>query len=223
MQVLGEPVSHVAHALNGEPEAFQVVTTQALFYRRLNAHEHTVGGGGRWVAATQAAVGGGFVGDPRHVFGFLGDDLDVGYRGARVLGDDEASAEALQETAEGAQQGIRLIGPRVADDHRLAPAQVQIRHGRLVGHAARQAQHIGERVVVGGVRPHPAAAERGTAVGVVNSDYRLEAGGRIPAVHDLLVAGKIIVIEYRCHRRSLHGVSGLELLRARHRRRSDSR
>src|SRR5581483_3195645 len=55
------------------------------------------------------------------------------------------------------------------------------------GHAAREAEHVGERVLLGLVGPEADASERGAERRVVDGDDRLETGRLVLAVDDLLV------------------------------------
>ena len=117
-----------------------------------------------------------------HVFHVVDVDADV-------FGRDVTAVQRVDETAERAEQGFGLVLGRIADDHRLAAAQVQARHRVLVGHAARQPQHVVQRFLVGPVRPHPQAAQRRAQHGVVDRDDGLQAGVLALTEHDLLVAG----------------------------------
>ena len=114
------------------------------------------------------------------------DHVHVGVRGPHVLGGDVPAAEVLDEPAVGAQQRLGLDGARVADDHGLAAAQVEAGGGGLVRHRARQAQDVGERVVVGRERVAARAAERGPQHRGVDGDDGPEAGRRVVEEHDLL-------------------------------------
>src|SRR4029453_13902809 len=80
--------------------------------------------------------------------GLLGEHVHVGDVGPDVLGGDVAAAEALDEAAVGAQQGLGLDPLGVADDDRLAPAEVEPGHGRLVAHAPGQPEDVGQGVVL---------------------------------------------------------------------------
>src|ERR1700680_264192 len=53
----------------------------------------------------------------------------------------------------------RLVAARGGDHHRLAAAIGQFADRRLVGHAARETQHVGHRVLFAGIRIHAAATE----------------------------------------------------------------
>jgi hypothetical protein len=116
-----------------------------------------------------------------HVFHVVDVDADV-------FGGDVAAAQRFDELAERAEQRFALVLRRVADDHGLAAADVQARHRVLVGHAAREAQHVVQRVGLGLVRPHARAAQRGAEHGVVDGDDGLQARILVVAEHDLLVA-----------------------------------
>jgi hypothetical protein len=108
---------------------------------------------------------------------------------------DIAPAEAVDEIAHGLEQRLALAGVRVADDHRLAATQRQARQGRLVGHAARQAQHIAQRLLVRGVVPHAAAAQGRAEGTVVDGDDGFQAAGLVVAVDHLFVLIEVDVGE----------------------------
>ena len=111
--------------------------------------------------------------------------------GADVAGGDVAAAERLDEAAVGAQQLGGLVAVRVADDDRLAAAVVEAGDGVLAGHRARQAQHVGERLVGGGVGVEAGAAQARPERGVVQGDDRPQPGLGVGAEGDLLVAGEV--------------------------------
>src|ERR1700674_3613654 len=119
----------------------------------------------------------------------------VGNRRADVLGRDVASAEGIDEAAEGLEQ-LRRPGPaRLADNDCLAPAERPARQGVLVAHATRQAQDIGNRLRGGGVRPHAAAAGGGPQGGGMNGDDRAQGGGCVVPEDDQLVAVEFAQVE----------------------------
>src|SRR3546814_3218590 len=123
--------------------------------------------------------------------GDAADDLQVGYRGADVLGGDVAATEPLHRPSERLPKRLGLVVRRIADHHRLAAAERQLGECRLVGHAARQPQRIGDGVLLPGVAPHATAAEGGPPGGVVDRDHRPQAGCGISREDDLLVIGEI--------------------------------
>ncbi len=122
--------------------------------------------------------------------GFLGNLVHVGDLDADILGDDVATAEALDGAAHRAHHRGRLLGP-VGQDHRLAAAQRQSGQRRLVGHAARQPQHVGQRLGLGGIVPDPAAAKRGTEPRGMDRDDRLQPVTLVLGKHHLFVAVEI--------------------------------
>ena len=79
---------------------------------------------------------------------------------ADVLRGDVAAAEALDEAAVRAEDHLAIGRLVVADDDRLAAAEVQAGDGVLVRHAAREAQRVDDRLLVGRVVPEARAAER---------------------------------------------------------------
>ena len=118
------------------------------------------------------------------------DDLGVGGRRADVLGRQVAAAERLDEPPQRPEQELALLRARIADDHRLAAAEREPGRRVLVGHPPRQAQDVGQRRLVGVVRPHPDAAERGAERRVVHRDQSAEPRLGLVADHDLLVLGE---------------------------------
>src|SRR5690606_14412949 len=94
------------------------------------------------------------------------------------------------------------------DDHRLAAADVQAGDRVLVGHAARQAQDVVQRLLLGLVRPHAGAAQRRAQHGVVDRDDGLQARVLVVAEDDLFVAEGVQLFED--HRQTpLHGADPL--------------
>ena len=102
--------------------------------------------------------------------GFGRHQPDISHAGAGILGHHVLATQAIDEAAHGLDQRRALVVARVADDHAFAAALRQPGQGRLVGHAARQPQHIGEGLGVGGVGPHAAAAQALAEAGAVHGD-----------------------------------------------------
>ena len=187
---LGQVVAHAADALHGEADLAWVVVTVFLQQAGLDALQGAEGGEGRRVAA--AAV------DPvdaDHAVGLLVDVVHVVDGGADVLGGDVASAERADEAPEGAEQSLALVPGGIADQHCLAAAQVQPRHRRLVGHAARQSQHVLHGLVVARVRPHPKPAKRRPERRVMDRDNGLQTAVLVLEEHNLLVAHAVELLE----------------------------
>src|SRR3546814_15456277 len=92
---------------------------------------------------------------------------------------------AVDGAAHGAELGFRLVAARIADHDRLAAAIGKPRKRRLVGHAARKTQHVGQRPGPAGIRPPAAAAEGGAAARVVTGGDGLQAATGIGAEDDL--------------------------------------
>ena len=191
LEVPGQAETDLADALDGHAQALEVVAAEAVTHRRADADEHPVGGGWRGIAVAAAAVEGLALTGAGHVAGALGHDLHLGHAGAGVGRGDVAPAELVDEVAHGLEQRLALAAARVADDHRLAAAQRQARQRGLVGHAARQAQHVAQGLLVAGVVPHAAAAEGRAEGGVVHGDDGLEAAGRVVAEDHLLVVVEV--------------------------------
>jgi hypothetical protein len=123
---------------------------------------------------------------------FPGDDVHVLAVGAHVAGGDVAAAEGGDEPAVGAQQRLGLDLGGVADDDGLAAAVVQPGQCVLVGHGDRQAQHVGQCLVLAGVRVETGAAEGGAQCGGVDADDRLEAAVAVLAEGDLFVGAVLV-------------------------------
>ena len=107
-------------------------------------------------AVARAAVRDGAAGDEvalaRDVVHVLAERADVA-RG------EVAPVERLDEAAVGAQQGLGLQLGRVTDDDGLAATEVEAGERVLVGHAAREVEHVDDRVVGAGVGVEPRPAE----------------------------------------------------------------
>ena len=185
-EVVGEPPAHLADAGDGDPAPGQGRLAPHVLGRRAHALEDAVGGEHRGVAGTAAL--GRAAGGPA---GGLADDVHVGDVGADVAGGDVAAAERLDEAAVGAQQLGRLVAPRVADDDRLAAAVVEAGDGVLARHRPRQAQHVGQGLVGGGVGVEAGAAQARPECGVVQGDDRPQPGLGVGAEGDLLVAREV--------------------------------
>src|SRR5690606_33421307 len=83
------------------------------------------------------------------------------------------------------------LAPRslgVADDHCLAATQVDPGDRGLVGHAAREAQHIDQRFALGRVIPEAGPAQRRPQRGVVDRDDATVIRRRLVAEQYLLVS-----------------------------------
>src|SRR5690606_26202490 len=161
------------HALAGDVAAEQ----------RLDAIEHAARGDRRGIAASlagrlfrQADDVGRAPRDGQHV-------LDAG---ADILGGDVAPAERFDLFAELFEAGGAVRAHAI--EHRFTAAQRQLGHRVLVGHAAREAQHVGERLLGARVGPDAAAAGGGTDRGGVDGDVAGEAQLLVADLDDVLVA-----------------------------------
>ena len=135
-------------------------------------------------AVARAAVGDGAAGD---VVALARDVVHVLAEGAHVARGEVATVERLHEAAVGAQQGLGLEHGRVADDDCLAAAEVEPGERVLVGHPAREVEHVDDRVVGAGVGVEPRPAEAGPEGGGVEGDDGPEARRAVVAEDDLLV------------------------------------
>jgi hypothetical protein len=136
-------------------------------------------------------------GQAADVLGDLGDAAHVGLAAARVLGGDVGAAQAVDQPAHGAQQLGGLVAARVGDDHRLAAAERQVGQRRLVGHAAGEAQHVGECLGVAVIGEDAQAAQGRAASGIVDGDDGAQAARLVAAEDDLLVVVELGVVEDR--------------------------
>ena len=180
-------VAHLADA--GDPDRAAGERGGAPAGLRGGAHalEHAVRREHRAVA--RATLGDGAA---RHEAALLGDDVHVLGVGADVAGGVVAPAERLHEPPVGPQQRGRLVGERVAEDHRLAAAEVEPGHGRLVGHPARQVEHVAQGLRVAGVGVEPGAAERGAPGGGVDRDDRAQSAAVVGTGDDLLMPVEVV-------------------------------
>jgi len=128
--------------------------------------------------------------------GLAADEVHVGLGRADVLGRDVAPPECLDEAAVGPNEGLTASPGGIAEDHRLAAAEVEAGCRRLVGHAPGQPQDVGEGVVLRGVRVEAGAAQGGAESGGVDGDDRPQAGRPVVAVHDLLVVVRSDAVEH---------------------------
>ena len=123
-------------------------------------------------------------------------DLHVVHGNPHVLSRDVPPLQGIDRAAECFEERPGLGRMLRGEYHRLAAAERQSRHGIFVGHAPRQAQRVGERSIVAGVSPAPAASRSGTQCGRVNGDDRLEAGGRLIEKVDRVVMIELGMVEY---------------------------
>ena len=182
-QVAAQGVTDAAQALHGDADAAQLGASQAVLDGRPNGHVDAERRHRRRVAAAAR----GAAHEPR----LRGDDVHVGGRGADVLGGDVAPAERIDKAPEGAHEVGALVAPGVAEDDRLAAADGQAGDGRLVGHAARQAQGVGQRLVVRCIVPHAAPAKGRAEARVVDGDDAFEAGRGVGTEGDQFVVLEI--------------------------------
>gem|GEM_PF-3814172 len=185
----------MADALDRHLQPGQLVATEALAHRFLEADEDAVGGRRRRVAAGDAAVEQGARRGADHMAGALGEGLHFGIAGAGVGGGDVAPAEAVDEVAHGVQQRLALAGMRIADDHRLAAAELEPGQRGFQRHPARQPQHIAQGLVVTGIGEHPAATQRRPEARVVDGDDGFQTRRLVMAEDHLLVAVEVRMSE----------------------------
>ena len=125
----------------------------------------------------------------------------VGDAHADILGGDVVAAETVDGAAIGGEQ-VRRLGPvPVGQDHRLAAAQGQVRHGVLVAHAAREAEHILHGIGRLVIMPEAAAARGRTERGGMQRDDRLQA--RFPVGDEMY---DLVIVEIGIVPRRLHSI-----------------
>src|SRR5690606_28508738 len=106
-----------------------------------------------------------------------------------------APVQAVDKAAHGAQQLGCFLAGGIGDDHGFSTAQWQLRHGGFVGHAAGQAQHVGEGLFIAGIGMHSASAEGRTERGVVHGDDGAQSALLVEAKQHLLVLVVMRVVE----------------------------
>src|SRR5574337_1107949 len=148
-QQLDEFHADVAGALHGEAALADVFFAVFGVQRGHQALQRAIGG--EWRRIARDAVHLVHAGDE---FGFAEHPFHVVDVDADVLGGDVAAVERIDETTERTEQSLGLVLGRIADDHRLAAADVQAGYRVLVSHSARQAQHVVQRFLLALVRPH---------------------------------------------------------------------
>ncbi|MDQ1094019.1 hypothetical protein QE400_003432 [Xanthomonas sacchari] len=174
----------VAQALHGDAGLADLLMAELALQRGHQRLQRAVGGErGRIAGAAMHLVHAG------DVLGLQVDLLHVVDVGADVLGGDVAAAQRIDVAAEGAEQRFGLVALRVADDHRLAAADVEPGQRVLVGHGAAEPQRVLQRRFGVGVGAHAHAAQRRAEYGVVDGDDRLQSHVAVVAEDDLFVAG----------------------------------
>src|SRR3954452_22266109 len=83
----------------------------------------------------------------------------------------------------------------VSDDDRLAAAEIDARHCRLIGHAPGEPQRIGDGFVGAAVLPEAGSPERRTECGIVDRDDAVVAAGWIVGEQQLLVSHRLHLSE----------------------------
>src|SRR3954468_5085793 len=157
--------------------------------RPLAAREHgrldAERGVGRRVAGAAARLR-----EPAHVLRRAHDHRHVARRRADVLGRDVRAADRLDGLAEVEQEvaaRAALRRPVAEHDHALAAPERQARARRLVGHRAREPEHVRDTGGAVVVAPHPAPAEARPADRRVHGDGAVQPRPRAAADEQLLV------------------------------------
>ena len=179
VKLLGEVVADVAAALESDRLVREIVRAPTLLGRRLDRAEHTVRRDRRRIART--------AGEAADVVGLHVHVVHVRRARADVFRRDVATAEAFDETSVRAEDHFAVGRLVVADDHRLAAAEIETGDRVLVRHAARETQRVDDRFLVGGIVPKARAAERRSENRAVNGDDSAISRRRILTEHELLV------------------------------------
>jgi hypothetical protein len=119
--------------------------------------------------------------------GFHVDVVHVRRARADVFGRDVASAERLDVPSVRPEERFTLAGAVVAENDRLAAAEIEPRHGGLVGHPPCEPEHVVERLRIRRIAPETGTPERGAQERVVDRDDPPIARGRLVKEADLLV------------------------------------
>ena len=190
-EVPGVVGGDLAEALDGDGPALQGIGAEHLAGAGLGALVQPVSGDD--LRAAQSAHGLGQTGGVGGLLAHLDDVID---NGAHVLGGEEPAAQGVDEAAVGAEQRLGLVGAGVADDERLAAAEVESGEGGLVGHGAGEPQHVDDGLLLGGEGPHACAAAGGAERGVVDADERPQARLLVGVHRELFVVVLVHVVEY---------------------------
>ncbi len=139
---------------------------------------------------------------PGDVVGFELDVLHVGRTGADVLRGDVAAAQRLDEAAVSPEQRLPVAPLVVADDDRLAAAEVDSCDGRLVRHSPREPERVGDGLVRTLVLPEAGAAEGWTQCRIMDGDDAEVSARGIVGEQQLLMTHGVHGREY------VHGCPG---------------
>lgn len=118
--------------------------------------------------------------------GLTPDGVHILNVGIHVFRSDVSPAQTVDEAAEGAEECLRL-DPAIADDHGLAPTEVQTGNSGLVGHSTAEAEHIAQGIGLIRVIVETAAAEGWAQGRVMDRDDRSQSTLGILRKEHLLV------------------------------------
>jgi hypothetical protein len=163
-------VTNLSCPLHGEADSTEVSVTVFELQTGSDAVERAERCESRRIA--RAAI---HVMNADNVFRFVPDQFHVFDVRANVFRDDEAAAQRIDVTAQGAQQCFALIGFRIPDDDGAATAEIEAGDRGLVGHILGMTQHIAYGVGLARVRPHSQTAERRAQQRAVDADHTLQA------------------------------------------------
>src|SRR6185295_12329347 len=158
VQELAEVVANLANTLDGHAESLEVATVELELDCSAHGEVDTECSLRRRIAASACAA----LLASADVTRMPGEDLDIGFRDADVLGRDVSTAETSDGATKCVQQAFGLADLRVSDDDRLATAKRQPSERILEAHAARKSQHIFECLLLCGVWPYAASAKSRT-------------------------------------------------------------
>ena len=122
------------------------------------------------------------------MLGFAPDELHVRGAGPHVFRRDVAAGQGFHMPSVRAEDRLPVVRVRIADDDALPAPEIQPGDGGLVGHAARQPEHVDQRFEIVLVAPHPSPAQGGAEHRVVDGDDAAIPGIGILPHADLLVA-----------------------------------
>src|SRR5674476_1006877 len=179
VQLLGDVVADMARALKRYSLGAEIIRAPPLLRRRLDGAEDAVRRDGRRVAGELHEAG--------DILRLHVHEVHVGRARAHVFRRDVAAAQRLHEAAVRTEDHLAVGRLVVADDDRLAAAEIETGYGVLVRHAAREAKRVDDRLLVARVLPEAGAAEGRSERGAVHGDDAAVAGGGIVADHELLV------------------------------------
>ncbi|MNI62238.1 hypothetical protein D3C73_1175470 [compost metagenome] len=129
MQILAQSERDIPDPLHSYSLTFQRIAAESRLGRRLHSLVHTEG-------RSRGRVAGGAVGcgNPGNIISLLMDDIHIRFRGAYILSCNVTPVKSLYVSAEGAEHRLVFVFFRIANDDRLAAAEVQSGYRILISH-----------------------------------------------------------------------------------------